>query len=117
MPGRCGADRGPAAQRPESLLLLPLPITNNRKGRLPLHGETTPGLPNSTKLKHRGVAGTVAYDLTDADVKSITALRKLDTRDYIDIDATAMEVGDVFVDVDQNQFSQEMQLAYDNGSG
>ena len=74
---------------------------------------TSPGLPNSSKLTHRGVAGTAAFDLTDAlTLKSITAFRKLDTEDYIDIDATQIETGDVFVDVDQKQFSQELQLAY-----
>jgi len=39
-------------------------------------------------------------------------VRKLKTDDFIDIDATRYEVGDVFVGVDQDQFSQEMQLAY-----
>ena len=76
-------------------------------------GETTPGLPNSTKMKHYGFAGTAAYDFTDAlTLKSITAYRNLKTRDYIDIDATVYEIGDVFVGVDQHQFSQEVQLAY-----
>ena len=75
--------------------------------------EISPGLPNSTKLTHWGVSGTAAYDVTDAlTIKSITAYRKLRTRDYVDIDATAAEVGDVLVDVHQNQFSQEFQLAY-----
>ena len=74
---------------------------------------TTPGLPNSTKLKHWGVAGTAAYDVTDAlSLKSITAYRKLHTKDYIDIDATQAQVGDVLVDVHQHQLSQEFQLAY-----
>lgn len=76
-------------------------------------GRTTPGLPNSTKLKHRGLSGTIAYDATDAlTLKSITAYRKLNTDDFIDIDATQYEVGDVFVGVDQKQFSQEFQAAY-----
>jgi iron complex outermembrane receptor protein len=75
--------------------------------------EITPGLPNSTKLTPWGVSGTAAYDVTDAlTLKSITAYRKLDTRDYIDIDATAVEAGDVLVDVRQNQRSQEFQFSY-----
>jgi len=75
--------------------------------------ETTPGLPNSTKLTNWGVSGTAAYDVTEAlTLKSITAYRKLHTKDYVDIDATAAEVGDVLVDVHQDQFSQEFQLAY-----
>ena len=74
---------------------------------------TTPGLPNSTKLTHWGTSGTATYDLTDAlTLKSISAYRKLHTRDYIDIDATQKEVGDVLVDVHQHQFSEELQLAY-----
>jgi iron complex outermembrane receptor protein len=76
-------------------------------------GETTPGLPNSTKLKHYGFAGTAAFDIDDnLTLKSITAYRNLNTDDYVDIDATRYEVGDVFVGVDQHQFSQEFQLAY-----
>ncbi len=75
--------------------------------------ETTPGLPNSTKLTHWGLSGTAAYDFTDElTLKSITAYRKLHTKDYVDIDATAAEVGDVLVDVHQDQFSQEFQFAY-----
>ena len=74
---------------------------------------TTPGLPNSTKLKHWGVAGTATYNITDAlTLKSITAYRKLHTKDFIDIDATQAQVGDVLVDVHQHQVSQELQLAY-----
>ena len=103
----------------KSLFLLPLPITDYLyEDGYHFKATTTPGFPNSTKLKHRGVSGTIAYDLTDAfTLKSITAFRKLDTRDYIDIDASALEVGDVLVDVDQKHFSQELQLAYDYGRG
>ncbi|HEY0628692.1 MAG TPA: TonB-dependent receptor, partial [Sphingomicrobium sp.] len=75
--------------------------------------ETTPGLPNSTKMRHWGLSGTAAYDVNDQiTLKSITAYRKLHSKDYVDIDATAAEVGDVLVDVHQDQFSQEFQLAY-----
>lgn len=77
-------------------------------------GRTTPGLPNSTKTRHYGFAGTIAYDLTDAlTLKSITAYRNLKTDDFIDIDASQYQVGDVFVGVKQHQVSQEFQLAYD----
>jgi len=76
-------------------------------------GRTSPQLPNTTKLRHYGFAGTTAVDVTDAlTLKSITAYRNLKTRDYVDIDATQYEVGDVQVNVDQHQFSQEFQLAY-----
>ena len=73
----------------------------------------SPTLPNETKLRHWGVSGIATYDLTDAlTFKSITAYRDLTTRDYIDIDATQLQVGDVQVNVDQHQISQELQLAY-----
>ena len=52
----------------------------------------------------------------DLDLKSITAYRELETASYIDIDATELELGDVFVGLDQNQFSQEFQLLGGNGS-
>jgi iron complex outermembrane receptor protein len=82
-------------------------------GKYHWKGETTPGFPNSTKMKHYGFSGTAAFDVTDAiTLKSITAYRNLKTRDFVDIDATHYEVGDVFVGVDQNQFSQEFQATY-----
>ena len=85
----------------------------NAGGSYHWKGRTTPGLPNSTKLTHYGFAGTVAVDLTDAlTVKSITAYRRLKTDDFVDIDATQYEVGDVFVGVRQNQLSQEFQASY-----
>jgi iron complex outermembrane receptor protein len=76
-------------------------------------GAATPTLPNSTQLRHYGFSGTITYDVNDnLTFKSITAYRSLDTDDYIDIDATQLEVGDVFVGVDQDQTSQEFQLLY-----
>ena len=94
-------------------VLLPLP-SNPDPDDYDFEGRTTPGLPNSTKLTHWGLAGTVAVDFTDSlTAKSITAFRKLETDDYVDIDATQKEVGDVFVGVDQKQLSQELQLMLD----
>ena len=59
------------------------------------------------------MAGTATYDIGDGlTLKSITAYRKLHTKDFIDIDATQAQVGDVLVDVHQHQLSQELQLAY-----
>lgn len=74
----------------------------------------TPGLPNRQELSHGGVRATLSWDLTDdLTLKSITAARQLSYEDYIDIDATAFEIGDVFVGVDQDQASQELQLTYE----
>lgn len=76
-------------------------------------GRTTPSLPNSTRLDHWGVSANAAFDLSDnLTLRSITAYRELTTDDYVDIDATQLEIGDVFVGVDQNQLSQELQLTY-----
>jgi iron complex outermembrane receptor protein len=78
-------------------------------------GRTTPGLPNSTKLEHWGTSASVGWEINDSfTLKSITAYRSLTTDDYIDIDATQLEVGDVFVGVDQDQASQEFQLTYES---
>jgi iron complex outermembrane receptor protein len=93
----------------------PLPQDNtvDDGGRYNWRGETTEGLPNSTRLTHYGFAGTAALDLSDAlTLKSISAYRNLKTDDYVDIDASAYELGDVFVGVDQEQLSQEVQLLY-----
>jgi iron complex outermembrane receptor protein len=77
---------------------------------------TTLGLPNTNELEHKGLSLTLSYDLNgSATLKSITARRLLDYQDYIDIDATALEIGDVFVGVEQDQTSQEFQLTYDAG--
>ena len=74
---------------------------------------TTASLPNSTRLDHWGVSANAAFDVTDElTLRSITGYRELNTDDYVDIDATQLEIGDVFVGVDQNQFSQEFQLTY-----
>jgi iron complex outermembrane recepter protein len=74
-------------------------------------GRTTPSLPNSTKMEHWGTSLNAAVDVSEAvTLRSITAYRELQTDDYIDIDATQVETGDVFVGVDQNQFSQELQV-------
>ncbi|MCY7271912.1 MAG: TonB-dependent receptor [Sphingomonas bacterium] len=93
---------------------VPLPVSDTvGTGSYNWRGRTTAGFPNSTKLTHWGTSATLAVDLTDAlTVKSITAYRNLKTDDYIDIDATRYEIGDVFVGVRQHQTSQEFQLAY-----
>jgi len=74
---------------------------------------TTPGLPNETRLETWGTSLRATWDLSDPlTLKSITAYRELATDDYIDFDATELEIADALVAVDQNQFSQELQLTY-----
>ncbi len=73
-------------------------------------------LENSNELTHAGIGVTMTYDLSDSlTLKSITAHRDLEYDDFIDIDATVFELGDVFVGVEQDQTSQEFQLLYDDG--
>ena len=68
------------------------------------------------RLDHWGIGFTANIDLTDSlQFVSITGYRKLDPNFFIDIDASQFELGDVFVGVNQNQFSQELQLKY-NGN-
>ena len=91
------------------LLVLPAVVPEFRFTATP-----TAGLPNSTKLIHQGTALNVKWDATDAfSLRSITAFRDLESTDYIDIDATTLETGDVLVDVDQHQSSQEFQGTYE----
>jgi len=63
------------------------------------------------KSDHYGGNVTLSWDMSVSTMlKSITAYRKLDWKSYIDIDATELELGDVLVDIDQKQFSQEFQF-------
>ncbi|MEZ5696869.1 MAG: TonB-dependent receptor [Sphingomonadaceae bacterium] len=68
------------------------------------------------KLEHWGLSGTVNINLSDTlSLTSITAYRKLTPDLYIDIDATTAQTGDVFVRINQEQISQELQLKLDMG--
>ena len=97
-----------------SLFGVPLPVDRPvGTGNYDWTGRVTPGLPNSTKTKHYGFSGTAAVDvLAGLTLKSITAYRNLKTADFIDIDASQYQLGDVFVGVHQKQFSQEFQALY-----
>ena len=76
--------------------------------------EATPGLPNSSELDHSGVSLRASWQITpEWALRSISAFRDLDYDDYVDIDATDLEIGDVFVGVRQNQLSQEFQAIYE----
>ncbi|UYV15631.1 TonB-dependent receptor [Porphyrobacter sp. ULC335] len=69
------------------------------------------------RLDHWGASLTANVELSDAiTLTSITAWRKLEPDLFIDIDATQAELGDVFVGIDQRQFSQEVQLKWDTSN-
>lgn len=81
------------------------------------HTQTSFPPGDGQKLTHKGVALNMNWKLSDQwSLKSISAYRKLDSDSYIDIDASQYELGDVFVGFRQKQASQELQLAFDNGS-
>ncbi|MBU6371983.1 MAG: TonB-dependent receptor [Alphaproteobacteria bacterium] len=83
-------------------------------GEFSYKAEPTSTLPNAIKLEHSGFGLTASYKLSDNwTLKSITGARKLDSADYIDIDGTRFQLGDVFVGVRQDQISQEVQALYD----
>lgn len=73
----------------------------------------TPGLPNSSVMEHWGTSLSASWELNpNLTLRSITAFRSLEYTDYVDIDATALETGDVLVDVNQEQVSQELQAIW-----
>ncbi len=68
------------------------------------------------RTDHWGGNVTVNWAINDGlDFKSITAYRDLQADNYVDIDATTLQLGNVFVGIDQDQFSQEFQLLGDSG--
>lgn len=85
-------------------------------GEYDFESSTSFGPGQGQELEHAG--GSFSFDsvLTDSLVlKSITAYRTLETSSFIDIDASEFELGDVLVELDQDQTSQEFQLQYDAG--
>ncbi|MFP3944098.1 MAG: TonB-dependent receptor, partial [Alphaproteobacteria bacterium] len=78
--------------------------------------ETSTTIPqNRQDLDHFGISLKGEWDLSPSTtLKSISAYRNLEYDDFIDIDASVFRLGDVFVGVDQQQFSQELQLLYSN---
>lgn len=76
-------------------------------------GATSLAPGQGQELDHWGISLNATWDLNDIfTLKSITAYRELEPDFFIDIDATALELGDVGVFVDQDQFSQELQLQF-----
>ncbi|MBL8536913.1 MAG: TonB-dependent receptor [Hyphomonadaceae bacterium] len=105
---------GQATNTLTTILGVPLLVIPTNGGPYNFEARPTTGLPNSTHLEHGGMSVTAAWDINDLwTLRSITAYRDLENRDFIDIDATPLELGDVLVDVDQNQTSQEFQLNFD----
>jgi len=95
-------------------VLLSLPSSDEYDFR----GRTSFNNDENQELRHTGASFTINYNINDMwDFKSITAQRDLQSDSFIDIDATELELGDVFVGVDQDQFSQEFQFLFNNADG
>lgn len=78
--------------------------------------QTSLGDADGQTVYHHGLSLTLDWTLGDnTSLKSITAYRDLETDLFIDIDATEWEIGDVLVQIDQQQISQEFQLLGGNG--
>jgi iron complex outermembrane recepter protein len=67
----------------------------------------------SARNRVYGFSGTVAVDVGDATIKSITAYRNLDSFSTSDPDGTRFRLYDQDTNTAQNQFSQELQLSGD----
>lgn len=95
-------------------VLLGLPPT----GEYDFTGRSSFNNDENQELRHMGASFTLNYMINDQwQLKSITAQRDLESDSFIDIDASEFELGDVLVEVDQQQFSQEFQFLYDNNNG
>jgi iron complex outermembrane receptor protein len=108
-----GLNVGQAQNTLTNLLGAPLIVLPAVAPEYNFRTRTTPGLPNETRLETWGMSARADWSLSDAlTLKSITSYRELRTDDYIDFDATQLEIADALVAVDQQQFSQELQLTY-----
>lgn len=91
--------------------------TPNPDKKYDFRTRTSFGPDKGQTLTHQGASINLNWKLGEQwNLKSISAFRKLDSRSYIDIDASQFQLGDVLVDFHQKQASQELQLQYDNGS-
>ncbi len=69
------------------------------------------------RLKVFGAAVVMEYSVSDVlTAKSISSYRTLDYQTHLDLDAHPSDVFGVFVDQDQDQVSQEVQLLYNSDS-
>lgn len=98
------------------LVLGPVLLYTPPGGTYDFKTRTSFGPGKGQKLTHEGVALHMNWQLSRQwKLKSISAYRKLHSDSYIDIDASQFQLGDVLVNFHQKQFSQELQLQYNNG--
>ncbi len=106
---------GQATNTITTILGVPLVVVPSPVPEFDFHATPTPGLPNQSDLTHYGYALHADWNVNDnLTLRSITAYRNLRYADYVDIDATQVETGDVFVHVWQDQLSQEFQANWNS---
>ena len=99
-------------------LTMPVLLGLPPSGEYDFTGRSSFNNDENQELRHLGASLTLNYLINDQwQLKSITAHRDLVSDSFIDIDASEFELGDVLVEVDQQQFSQELQFLYDNNNG
>ena len=88
------------------------------KGAAESTSEVEADFNDAEALSVRGAAVRASYSLADQVVlSSTTAYREVQHQTHIDLDGTGYEIFGVFVDQDQNQFSQEVQLSFSTDGG
>ena len=112
---QCRPQRRPAGQQSRDLLPAATLVVTDPvgSGKYDWKGGRRRACPirRSSPLRLCGNGGGRPHRRADLQVDHRLSQARRPTI-IVDIDATQYEVGDVFVGVDQNQFSQEFQLAY-----
>lgn len=71
-------------------------------------------LPQYSRVDTWGASGTIEWDLGGVTLKSLTAYREMKERSARDGDHSPLTIAHYVTSVDQNQFSQELQLLGQN---
>lgn len=111
-----GAPTAPLTQT--DFLLGTVVLLQPEEGEYDFRSRTSFAPDQGQTLTHKGAAFDLQWQFApEWTLRSISAWRKLDTDAFVDIDASEYELGDVLVAIDQEQFSQELQLQFDDGEG
>jgi iron complex outermembrane receptor protein len=94
-------------------VLIPAPT-----GRFNYRARTELPPDRGQDLDHSGLSATLEWDFAEGfTLKSISAWRELETAFWIDFDASPRQITSALVALDQRQFSQELQLLFDDREG
>ena len=114
------SDNSPVPQATEGVLLpsaslcprfcIPLPADMNDQAS-PAYDKTWTANPSLNKLEIFGTHAVLDWDMGAVSLKSITAYRDLEQTTTADYDVTAYAFYDDLIPLEQEQFSQELQLS------